>query len=109
MTAIYYLTAFDGLGADWRSKPLKINQLCLHRLDLHMCEANMRKIYVFIAFIVYIEGIHSHYYDGLKFACIDFSSQQQKRRRFAYRQTCFLSFLITQLSFPINGRVWGYR
>ena len=41
--------------------------------------------------------------DGLKFACIDFSSQQQKRRKALCIQTdLFLSFPITQPSFPIN-------
>ena len=54
----------------------------------------------------WIRGISGHYYDGLKFACMDFSSQQQKRRKALCIQTdLFLSFLITQLSFPINGRV----
>ena len=54
-----------------------------------------------------IHIIPGHYYDGLKFACMDFSSQQQKRRKAPCIQTyLFLSFLITQLSFPINVRVW---
>ena len=44
--------------------------------------------------------------DGLKFACIDFSSQQQKRRKALCIQTdLFLSFPITQPSFPINPLV----
>ena len=56
--------------------------------------------------LVCVKAIHSHYYDGLKFTCIDFSSQQQKRRKALCIQTdLFLSFLITQLSFPINGYV----
>ena len=46
--------------------------------------------------------------DGLKFACIDFSSQQQKRRKALFIQTdLFLSFPITQPRFPINPLVWG--
>ena len=41
--------------------------------------------------------------DGMKFVCIDFSSQEQKSRKALCIQTdLFLSFLITQLSFPIN-------
>ena len=44
--------------------------------------------------------------DGLKFACIDFSSQQQKRKKALCTQTdLFLSFPITQPSFPINPLV----
>ena len=43
----------------------------------------------------------------LKFACIVFSSQQQKRRKALCIQTdLFLSFPITQPSFPINPLVW---
>ena len=55
-------------------------------------------------------SIPVHYYDGLKFACMDFSSKQQKRRKALRIQTdLFLSFLITQLSFPINEQVWGLQ
>ena len=44
--------------------------------------------------------------DGLKFACIDFSSQQQKRRKaLCIKTDLFLSFPITQPSFPINSLV----
>ena len=53
-----------------------------------------------------LDDIPVHYYDGLKFACMDFSSKQQKRRKALCIQTdLFLSFLITQLSFLINGWV----
>ena len=44
--------------------------------------------------------------DGLEFACIDFSSQQQKRGKALFIKTdLVLSFLITQPSFPINPLV----
>ena len=47
--------------------------------------------------------------DGLKFACIDISSQQQKRKKALCIQTdLFLSFPITEPSFPINPLVWGF-
>ena len=50
--------------------------------------------------------ISSHYYDGLKFVCIDFSSQQQKRRKALCIQTdLFLSFRIALPSFRIERYV----
>ena len=65
---------------------------------------------LFVKFLissVRVKDIPVHYYDGLKFACMDFSSKQQKRRKALCIQTdLFLSFLITQLNFPINGQVF---
>ena len=54
----------------------------------------------------HLSGIRSHYYDGLKFVCIDFSSQQQKRRKALCIQTdLFLSFRIALPSFRIKQYV----
>ena len=53
------------------------------------------------------EAIEVELDEGFNFAGIVFSSQQQKRRKALCIQTdLFLSFPITQLSFPINGWVW---